>query len=231
MSYCSTGGSIRAAYDRAAREYDSWKWQPLWRRNELPIVKALIREAAPARLRVLDVGTGTGLHLGWLIEEQHDAVGVDVSAGMLLRARENLSQGARLIQADVRALPFAPSSFDAVVCCRVLSHVSALWNAVSDIARVVRPGGWVLLSEVSAEHGYERTRIPVGSEIIDIETYKWTEAQLVACASQHGLAMLRRGRIHATDLKEPPELHEFQSLDRTGQRALSHWVWMQKSAR
>jgi SAM-dependent methyltransferase len=95
----------------------------------------------PERPRVLDAGCGTGRDLAWF--EAHGAVasGVDVSAGMLRQARTRV-QG-RLERADLRALPFADASFDAVWCMAVLLHLpkAEAPHALGELHRVLRPGG------------------------------------------------------------------------------------------
>ncbi len=49
------------------------------------------------------------------------------------------------VQADITALPFPPGNFDAVLCSHVLEHVQDDRAAMSEIARVLRPGGWALV--------------------------------------------------------------------------------------
>ncbi|MGB3634106.1 MAG: methyltransferase domain-containing protein [Rubrobacteraceae bacterium] len=97
--------------------------------------------------RVLDCGVGTGaLSLG-LAEQAPVPLrieGVDVSDRMLDQARRNLGDAAvdvRLQIADVRSLPYEDASFDAVVCAHVLEHLDDPLEGISEMVRVLRPGG------------------------------------------------------------------------------------------
>ncbi len=102
---------------------------------------------------VVDVGCGTGfLGLGLAVAEQAQRLHlVDLSPGMLARARENaasLGVEAAFIQATAADLPFADNSVDAVVTRGVLHHLHDVPAALREWRRIVRPGGPVLaLSE------------------------------------------------------------------------------------
>lgn len=91
--------------------------------------------------RVLEVGCGTGLILERVRAFAAEAVGVDLSAGMLARARD---RGLPVVQAGATALPFADASFDVVYSFKVLPHVAQIREALAEMARVTRPGGHVL---------------------------------------------------------------------------------------
>ncbi len=92
--------------------------------------------------RVLEVGCGTGLILGRLARRAQDAWGIDLSPGMLQLAR---SRGLQVVQASATQLPFADASFDTVCSFKVLAHVPDIAGALSEIARVTRPGGTMVL--------------------------------------------------------------------------------------
>jgi SAM-dependent methyltransferase len=76
-------------------------------------LEELARRSGLAGRRVLDVGCGTGASLAPMLARGYDAVGVDVSPGMLAVARERLGEAVRLEHADLRALP-ALGRFDLV---------------------------------------------------------------------------------------------------------------------
>lgn len=92
---------------------------------------------------VLDAGCGTGLILQRVQRELRSLVGVDLSGGMLSKARQR-SQ-ASLVQASLTRLPFADASFDAAYSFKVLAHVPDIQAAVKELGRVVRPGGHLIL--------------------------------------------------------------------------------------
>lgn len=98
--------------------------------------------------RVLEVGCGTGLVLEPLSKIASSAVGIDLSEGMLEKARE---RGLTVHQASATALPFSDGSFDTVVSFKVLAHIQEIRQAISEAVRVLRPGGH-LVAEFYNKH-------------------------------------------------------------------------------
>jgi ubiquinone/menaquinone biosynthesis C-methylase UbiE len=98
---------------------------------------------------ILDVGSGAGQIIQHLLEfADADAriTGIDLSHQMLRRARRRLkSARPALIAADLSALPFADASFDGVTCGYVLEHLPDPRVGLAELARVLRPGGRMLL--------------------------------------------------------------------------------------
>ncbi|MCA9679199.1 MAG: class I SAM-dependent methyltransferase [Kofleriaceae bacterium] len=90
---------------------------------------------------VLEVGCGTGLILERVAGFARDATGVDLSGGMLAHAA---ARGLRVAQGSATALPVADASVDVAYSFKVLAHVEDIHAAMAEMARVVRPGGWVL---------------------------------------------------------------------------------------
>jgi ubiquinone/menaquinone biosynthesis C-methylase UbiE len=90
---------------------------------------------------VLEAGCGTGLILQRIAGFAASARGVDLSGGMLARAH---ARGLDVVQGSVTALPYAAESFDLVCSFKVLAHVADIRGALSEMARVTRPGGFVL---------------------------------------------------------------------------------------
>lgn len=109
---------------------------------EEPAVRELLAPLA-AGLAV-DAGCGTGRHTAHLADLGHAVVGVDASPEMLLLARERVPE-AELRTGDLRALPVEDATADVVVCALALSHLPDL-GAVAELARVLKPGGTLVLS-------------------------------------------------------------------------------------
>ena len=98
---------------------------------------------APAR--VLDVGCGTGVLTRMLARAEgvESVVGVDLASSLLGKARELAADqpNVEFVEADARALPFTPESFDVAVLDSTLSHVPEPVRALAELHRVLRPGG------------------------------------------------------------------------------------------
>jgi len=111
---------------------------------------ALRRAGLKPGMRLLDVATGTGLAAQAALDlgiAATDLVGLDPSAGML---RENQKRRAiQLIQAVGENLPFADNTFDFVCMSYALRHVEDLIALFSEFNRVLKPGGRVLVLEIS----------------------------------------------------------------------------------
>jgi len=112
--------------------------------------QALRRAGLRPGMRLLDVATGTGLvarGAASIIGEPGGVIGVDPSRGMLREARKAVSGS--LVQGRAEALPFRDDRFDMLSMGFALRHVPDLEAAFQEYRRVLRPGGRLLLLEVS----------------------------------------------------------------------------------
>ncbi len=129
----------------AARRWDDLRRDFESSELHLAAVAALV----PPGLRVVDVGTGTGALLPLLAAAGCRVTAVDSSAAMLERAREACARerltGVTFQRADVQALPLRDGVCDAAFASMVLRHVARPATALAELARVVRPGGRVVL--------------------------------------------------------------------------------------
>ena len=130
------------------------RWAPVYDRT-FGAVTNVGRRRAVAHINarggsVLEVGVGTGLSLA-----HYDAgvavTGIDFSAEMLAKARDKVSsQGLKnvvaLRQMDARFLDFPDASFDTVAAMHVLSVVPEPERVMSEIARALKPGGRVVIT-------------------------------------------------------------------------------------
>ena len=109
----------------------------------------------------LDIGTGTGRMLEIFAPRVERALGIDLSREMLAVARVNLERArlrnCSIRQGDMYQLPLAGQSFDAVVIHQVLHYAERPSQAVAEAARVLRPGGRLLIVDF-APHALEDLR-------------------------------------------------------------------------
>jgi SAM-dependent methyltransferase len=91
---------------------------------------------------VFEAGCGTGLLLREAALVARSAVGLDLSRGMLRPARD---RGLKVVQGSLTDVPLPSASFDVVYSMKVLAHVPPIERAVAELARLVRPGGYLLL--------------------------------------------------------------------------------------
>ncbi|MDX6352177.1 MAG: hypothetical protein QOF84_6967 [Streptomyces sp.] len=101
-----------------------------------------------AGLRLLDVGCGAGHYAADLLERGARVTGIDGSATLLRHARERVGDRAELRLHDLETpLDFAgDATFDAVVCALVHHHIAARGQLLAELHRVLRPGGFLVLS-------------------------------------------------------------------------------------
>lgn len=100
--------------------------------------------------QVLDIGCGTGRYLRLAAQPGVRVIGVDVSRAMLARTRRGITSHSliSLVQASVTNLPFSPETFDRVISGLVLDHVDGLHGFFLQVATVLRPGGYFIMSSV-----------------------------------------------------------------------------------
>ncbi|MBI3696651.1 MAG: methyltransferase domain-containing protein [Acidobacteria bacterium] len=166
-------------------------WAPSYDADLNPLVALEHRALAPLldALRgqaFLDVACGTGR---WL--EATPGVGIDLCREMLLRAQSKPEVAGRVAQADMRRLPFRDRCTDVALCAFSLAYVEPLERVMVELARVIRPGGQLIASDLHPE-GYRRgwTRsFRSGPEVYEIEHHPYSAAEWMAAARGAGLQL------------------------------------------
>ena len=105
---------------------------------------------------VLDIGCGEGRHsIGLYVDREVNAIGIDLSTEDLKIAKSRIKDftvtdtnksSCAFGVGDIQSLPFKDNAYDAVICSEVLEHLESLGNAVSEIVRVLKPGGVLAVS-------------------------------------------------------------------------------------
>ncbi len=139
-----TSGGAETLTDR----YAAWRASTLGRITDSLERDAILRcVAARSGQHVLDAGCGDGALAGALDAAGVRVTGIDADPAMLAAARSR-GGGFSLVRGDVRALPFPDNHFDAAVAVTVLCLVDDPGRVVGEMARVVRPGGRIVLGEL-----------------------------------------------------------------------------------
>ncbi|WP_416962240.1 class I SAM-dependent methyltransferase [Streptomyces sp. Agncl-13] len=111
---------------------------------EQPVVRRIL-DGLPVGA-ALDAACGTGRHTAYLHRLGHRVTGCDASPDMLARARERLPE-VDLREGDLHQLPLPDGAVDTVVCALALTHVPDLAAVLAEFARVLRPGGHLVISD------------------------------------------------------------------------------------
>jgi ubiquinone/menaquinone biosynthesis C-methylase UbiE len=143
MEASGSSSANRAYYDAFSAEYERerGKNDPGGYHELLDELEAAYVERFGAGKDVLEVGCGTGLVLMRIRKFARSAKGVDLSPGMLEKA---VARGLDAQLGSATELPFESNRFDVTCSFKVLAHVPEIEKALSEMARVTRPGGVVL---------------------------------------------------------------------------------------
>lgn len=135
-----------AAYDHLADEYAAvMDENPYNAHFERPATTSLLPAVKTAR--ILDAGCGTGWYAEWVSAAGATAVGLDVSAEMLAHASDRLGDEGTVVRGDLgRQLPFRAGSFDGVVSGLAMGYVRDWELMLSEFARVLKEGGFLVFS-------------------------------------------------------------------------------------
>lgn len=138
-------------FDTIADRYDAWFETPVgsWAgQREDEAIDALLPLHAGDLL--LDIGAGTGRHAASLAMRGARVIAIDPSAQMLARAAERASGlDIQLVRADAARLPFGAGQFDGAVAITSLCFASDPHAVLREAARVIEPGGYLLLGELN----------------------------------------------------------------------------------
>ena len=183
MNDCKTRSG--RAFDRQAWTYDTARFGSHARGLYPVLLEQLVQIPHGS---VLDVGCGTGelLREVGLRFPETARTGLDLSANMLAVAREKLGGAVELVQGDAERLPFADGRFEVLLCNDSFHHYPNPGAAAAEFARVLQPGGVLLLGDCTAPAGLRGVAnlfLPLSGEG-DVRLY--SGAELAALAAESG---------------------------------------------
>jgi demethylmenaquinone methyltransferase / 2-methoxy-6-polyprenyl-1,4-benzoquinol methylase len=200
-------GWVRGLFDRTAGDYDRVERAMAFGSGSWYRRRALARAGLKSGMRVLDVGTGTGLtarEAAHLAGANGHVVGVDPSAGMIARATTPPS--VEMLMGSAEAIPSPPVAVDFVSMGYALRHVSDLSLAFQEFMRVLVPGGRVCVLEITAPEGrvshallkgYMRGVVPLMARCLrahrdmpELMRYYWDTIE--ACAAPAAIVAIMR---------------------------------------
>ncbi|WP_083563651.1 demethylmenaquinone methyltransferase [Boudabousia liubingyangii] len=189
---------VASMFDSIAERYDltndlmTFGWDRVWRRA---VRQAVYPQSGD---QILDLAAGTGTSSKHLAAWGADVTACDFSEGMLARGRE-LHPDLNFVWGDAMDLPFEDNSFDAVTISFGLRNVADTKKAMSEMLRVVRPGGKLVICEFSrpvfspfraAYDAYLKTMLQVISRTVQEngEAYSYLADSILQWPDQDGLA-------------------------------------------
>jgi SAM-dependent methyltransferase len=224
--------AIRAAYDASGAAWDSGP-----RRIYDRLAAGLLDAASIpfTGLSAVDAGAGTGAATAELLRRGARVVAVDLSTGMLSRIKSASARpAADVVAGNIVALPLRDAIADVAVAAYVLNHLPNPADGLRELARITRPGGWVLTStsgiandhpsksvidDLAAEYGF---RAPAWYEQLKggIHQQVSEPQQLIEFAHAAGLPDARADIVPVSVATSPADLVSW----RTGMAHLGPFV-------
>ena len=202
MNDCKTRSG--RAFDRQAWTYDTARFGS-HARGLYPVLLEQLAQIPHGS--VLDVGCGTGelLREVGLRFPETARTGLDLSANMLAVAREKLGGAVELVQGDAERLPFADGRFEVLLCNDSFHHYPNPGAAAAEFARVLQPGGVLLLGDCTAPAGLRGVANLVLPRSREGDVRLYSGAELAALLDE---AAARKGRHAAIRLNRPQAVLE-----------------------
>jgi ubiquinone/menaquinone biosynthesis C-methylase UbiE len=198
----------REFYERDAETYEQSRFRSPGGRCSDARQGALLEEAVAdwRGKRVLEVGCGTGRITTRLAEWGADLTALDIAEAMLRQVRAKFGRPGSgrvpaFVQGSALELPFSDNSFEVVVSINVLSHVPQMRKVIAEMARVLAPGGSLLVNFTNARSLYWPAALYVnarGKAVgLDVYTHWYRPGEVWRALRQAGLQATRlSGQVH-----------------------------------
>jgi SAM-dependent methyltransferase len=202
-------GGVMARRGDTVTGYRQWSVTYDEPRNSLfdldePVMHEIL-DALPSG-NALDAACGTGRYSEYLVARGHQVVGVDSSPEMLGQARVRVPQG-KFLLGDLHRLPLPDDTVNLVVSSLALAHVPELAPVMAEFARVLRPGGHLVISDAHHELVLRGSVVhalgPTGEPGL-VATYRHTPGDFLRAALPAGFQVRRCEEPRGTVRKLPP---------------------------
>jgi SAM-dependent methyltransferase len=184
--------NTKQAYDQWSYQYDS----NINRTRDLEAVAIRKTLSHIPPVDILEIGCGSGKNTEWLVTRANKLVAVDLSEGMLFKAKAKLP-GINFIRADItEPWNFIDQQFDLITFSLVLEHIEDIGFIFAEAVQLLRPGGLIYIGELHPFKQYNGTKARFETETgtITVDCYTHHISELINKAKQYGLVL--------TDLQE-----------------------------
>ncbi len=173
----ATMTTYRDFFDNAAVDWDEHQAP-----DEIARLRQLLRRLPlQSGAAVLDAGTGTGIIVPLLLERVGEGgriVGLDLSPGMLAIARaKGFPSCVEFVEGDIQAMPLPNGGFDMAICNATFPHLPDRPQALAELSRVLKPGGWLAICHASGRDEVNRIHQEIGGVVANDELPDGPEMQ------------------------------------------------------
>jgi ubiquinone/menaquinone biosynthesis C-methylase UbiE len=178
--------SIENAYNEWAHQYDL----------DINLTRDLEAVALQKTLiqlpfkKCLELGCGTGKNTEWLVKKAEKVIAVDLSAGMLEKAKAKItSDSVQFRQADIKKPWNFGRNFDLITFSLILEHIENLESVFAEAAKALAPGGYIYIGELHPFKQYSgskaRFETTSGQQVLTCFIHHVSE--FVQASRKHGL--------------------------------------------
>ncbi|MBG9377261.1 class I SAM-dependent methyltransferase [Panacibacter sp. DH6] len=182
--------NVQDAYDHWASQYDSNDNKT----RDLEAVSLRETLGGIAFERCLEIGCGTGKNTAWLVTKASEIVAADLSAAMLLKAKEKISSSnVTFIQADItKPWTFTNKQFDLIGFSLILEHIEELGHIFKEVRRHLKHGGHLYISELHPFKQYtgSKARFETADGVQVVNCYNHNISDFTSLAVQNNLAIV-----------------------------------------
>lgn len=202
--------STQQLYNQWASTYDDVENKT--RDLEMKVGQSVLNSIAFER--VLELGCGTGKNTVWLEQKAGQVLAVDLSEGMIAKAKEKIQNShVQFFQADItKPWEFVTASTDLITCSLILEHINDLQFIFQQASKVLKPGGYFYICELHPYKQYagSKARFEGDQGLQVLECYVHHVSEYFEAASKNNFACVALHEwFDEDDRSNPPRLLSF----------------------